>query len=129
MSTDMDSASPSPWERTQWHGDLVSIDGISPADFSREDVAEIIAWGTTPNDGHWSGETAGIARLKDGRFIGREEDWAPTGHGFCLGAYGGESDILFAANAERLLVELSPRGRELLGGLNWRWDRPYCAHL
>lgn len=111
--TTIDKISPAPWRRGQWHGSLVSVDGTRTEDFVRDDVARVVAWGTT-DASDWDGETAGIVELHDGRFVAWEATWGPTGDGFSEDAYGGESDILFAATVEAARAALSERGRELL---------------
>ena len=116
--TAIDDISPAPWSRGEWHGSLVSVDGTSTADFTREDVSRVVAWGTTGED-EWDGETAGVALLKDGRYIAWEASWGPTGNGFSEDAYGGESDIFFADEPRVAASALSERSRELLGK-EWR---------
>lgn len=110
--TDIDNISPAPWCRGEWHGSLVSVDGTSADDFTRDDVSAVVAWGTTPQC-DWDGETAGIAVLNDGRFIAWEANWYPTGSGFSADAYGGESNIFFAASASAARSALSERAHEL----------------
>lgn len=116
--TDIDDVRVAPWFRGEWHGELVSVDETPAHDFTREDVESLIAWGST-DDRQWDGETAGIALLKDGRYIAWEASWGPTGDGFSADAYGGESDILFAASADVAASALSEQARELLGE-GWR---------
>lgn len=109
---EIDDVSPAPWSRHGWTGELVSADGTATDDFTREDVAEVLQFATTP-DG-WDGETAGVIRLRDGRIVAWEADWGPTGDGFCCDAYGGTSDIVFAATEGVAVAALSDRGRALL---------------
>lgn len=109
---EIDDVSDAPWNRGKWTGSLISIDGCPSHDFSRDDVDHVIAWGETP-DG-WDGESAGIALLKDGRFIAWESSWGPTGTGFNEDAYGGTADIAFASTQEAALSHISESRRELL---------------
>jgi len=101
-----------PWSRGEWHGEFVSLDGAAIDDFGESDVDAVLAYGDT-GDG-WDGESAGIARLRDGRFISWESNWGPTGSGFSADAYGGDADIWFATTAGAALEKISERGRELL---------------
>lgn len=116
--TTIDKISPAPWRRGQWHGSLVSVDGTRTEDFVRDDVARVVAWGTT-DASDWDGETAGVALLKDGRYISWEASWGPTGNGSSEDAYGGESDIFFADEPRVAASALSEKARELLGE-EWR---------
>lgn len=111
--TDID---PAPWNRYNWTGEFVSVDGCDASDFTESDVAEVIAWATTDGDG-WDGETAGVVRLNDGRYVAWEAFWGPTGNGFARDAYGGTSDLVFAATAAAAIARLSERGRESLGSV------------
>lgn len=109
---DIDSISDAPWTRGNWDGELLSIDGCRTDDFVREDVERLIAYGETPDD--WDGASAGIALLRDGRYIAWESSWGPTGCGFSCDAYGGDADIAFAHTVEAALEHISEGGRELL---------------
>lgn len=104
--------SPAPWGRSAWHGSFVSLDDTATDDFAIEDVTAVVAFGTTDDD--WDGLNAGIAKLKDGRFVGWECGWGPTGNGFSEDAYGGDADILFARTAYTIEHHLSQQARELL---------------
>ncbi len=101
-----------PWSRCDWSGQLVSLDGCPAHDFTIDDVAAVLGYGDT--GGYWDGEAAGIARLKDGRYIVWESTWGPTGSGFSCDAYGGDADIAFAFSAGRALQYLSERSREVI---------------
>lgn len=108
----IDSIGDAPWARGPWHGKLISVDGCPSHDFTRADVERVVAYGATP-DG-WDGESAGVALLKDGRFIAWESTWDATGTGFSEDAYGGDADIAFAHTQEAATGHISERGRELL---------------
>ncbi len=110
--TAIDDISPCPWDRHDWTGDFVSVDGTDAGDFGRADVSEVIAWGDTGD--RWDGNTAGIIQLEDGRFVAWEASYGPTGNGFCRDAYGGTSDLLFGATVEAVRDRLSIAARELL---------------
>jgi hypothetical protein len=105
-----------PWRRGEWHGALVSLDGVSSADFGEEDVAEVIAYEET-KDSKWDGNAAGVVRLKDGRFVAWEAAWGPTGDGFSKDAYGGNAAILFATTLRCALRGLSSHAHALLVAL------------
>ena len=111
-STAIQDISPAPWSRLDWTGEFISVDGCPAGDFAETDVAEVLRWATTPRD--WDGDTAGLIRLKDGRFVAWEADWGPTGDGFCCDAYGGTADLVFAHTAEAAVARLTERGRDLL---------------
>ncbi len=104
--------SQAPWERGEWHGELISLDGCPNHDFTMDDVDVVLGYGDS-GDG-WDGEAAGIARLKDGRYVAWESNWGPTGSGFDCDAYGGDADIAFALTPGRALEYLSERSRELI---------------
>ena len=96
-----------------WHGEIVSVDGASThGEFRESDVARVLAYGATPDD--WDGNVAGVAELVDGRFIGWESEWGPTGSGFHEDAYGGAADILVANDLNELMKSFSAKGIELL---------------
>lgn len=102
----------SPWHRGEWSGEFVSLDGCDVADFEIDDVAVVLGYGDTGAD--WDGRSAGIVRLRDGRFVVWESDWGPTGSGFSCDAYGGDADIAFATTAGAALGYLSERSREFI---------------
>lgn len=108
----IDDIEPAPWGRNEWTGALVSLEGCPANDFSREDVAEVIACGRTADD--WSGEAVAIVRLRDGRYAAWETWWDATGDGFYVDAYGGDTDIMFACDEATARQHLSERARELL---------------
>ncbi len=110
----IDTVSPAPWSRYDWSGSLISADGCDAADFKEEDVAEVLQF--VSRGDCWDGETAGIARLKDGRFIGWEAGYGPTGNGFSCDAYGGDADIYFARTEAAALEAIGESARTLLRG-------------
>jgi hypothetical protein len=111
--SDLQDVEHAPWRRGDWTGELVSIDGCEAHDFTKDDVARLVAYGDT---GHgWDGDAAGIAELKDGRFVSWETWWGPTGSGFYCDAYGGDTDVGFAKTAHAARAWLSEKARELLG--------------
>lgn len=114
MSISKHEVSPSPWDRSGWSGSLLSADGTSAADFTEDDVAEVLQFARTGD--RWDGETAGTARLTDGRFIGWEAGYGPTGDGFCRDAYGGDADIYFGATEAAVLEAIGESARTLLRG-------------
>lgn len=88
----VESIRDAPWDRGAWDGSFISADGASIEDFTVDDVDHMIAYGET--DDRWEGISVGIARLKDGRVIGWEACYGPTGRGFSCNAYGGTADII-----------------------------------
>jgi hypothetical protein len=108
---------PAPWERHDWVGELVSVGGCSTTDFTRDDVEEVVQYGSTDQT-DWDGESAGIVKLRDGRFAAWETDWGPTGDGFCQDAYGGTTDIVFARSEADAFRALTDRGRALLAPID-----------
>jgi len=109
---DPQSCGECPWHRGQWDGQFLSLDGASAADFTEDDIDEVLGYGDTGEG--WDGESAGIVLLKDGRYVAWESNWGPTGSGFSCDAYGGEADIAFAQTAGRALEYLSEKSRELI---------------
>lgn len=101
-----------PTSRYDWHGKLISLDGCATDDFDADDIARVLAYGDS-GDG-WDGDAAGIAQLKDGRFVAWESTWGPTGSGFSADAYGGDADIAFSATPGPALEYLSEGARALL---------------
>ena len=108
LSATLDAMTVSPWNRYDWGGNLLSIDGTAADDFERDDVAEVVAQGDA------SYTAVAIVRLKDGRFASWEANWDVTGDGFCRDAYGGDADIMFAASAEVAARGLSEASRDAL---------------
>lgn len=108
----VDDINPAPWDRYNWGGSLISLEGCPAHDFTRDDVAEVVAWNACGD--RWDGETAGIVKLTDGRYVAWEADYGPTGDGFSADAYGGDADIMFAATEDVARRYLSERARELL---------------
>ena len=104
---------PCPWRRSDWTGNFISVDGTEAGDFTEADVSEVVAFGSSDPD-DWDGDTAGIVRLYDGRFVSWEAFWGPTGNGFSRDAYGGESDLYFSASVESARAALSEGARDLL---------------
>lgn len=113
MSTTND-INPAPWNRSDWTGELVSVDGCPCHDFTVEDVARVVEWATTADD--WDGDTAGIIELTDGRFVSWEAGWGPAENGFCADAYGGTADLNFAHTEASARSYLSEQARDLLRG-------------
>jgi hypothetical protein len=110
----IDDISLEPWleARSGWTGELISADGASTEDFRKSDVADVLQYAETPPG--WDGATAGVIRLKDGRFVAWEADWGPTGNGFSRDAYGGTADLIFGHSQAAVLSHLSERARNLL---------------
>lgn len=105
-----------PTNRHDWHGEFRSLDGTRAHDFTEADVAEVVAYGENDLGGGWDGEVAAILRLNDGRHVAFETFWGPTGDGFSYDAYGGNADILFAADADTAArFGLTKEGRRLAG--------------
>lgn len=105
-----------PFDRGQWSGRLISVDGTDTTDFNDrpDEPAEVIAAGDTGSG--WDGDSAGVARLTDGRFVAWDTNWGPTGDGFYEDAYGGDADIFFGATEEAVVwMGLSAFARTLCG--------------
>ncbi len=103
----------SPWYRGEWYGEIHTLDGASTRDFDLEDLDEVLFSGQN-GDGS-SGEVAGIARLKDGRFVTWETFYDVTGDGFAADAYGGNADILVSRTLKNAaMLGLTPEGRKLV---------------
>ena len=111
-----DVIGPAPWDRFNWSGSLVSVDGTSAADFAREDVSGLVAVGVG-GSGDWQFDTAVIVRLADGRFVSWTCSEDVTGSGFECDAYGGDADIYFSATAEAAARALGEQAAECL-----RWE-------
>lgn len=114
----VDEINEAPWHRHSWSGELTTTDDTATNDFTVEDVARVIAHGTTAKD-DWDGKCAGIVRLKDGRYVSWESWWGPTGSGFCNDAYGGDADIVFSRTIKAATLAISESARELL---TWNTD-------
>jgi hypothetical protein len=99
---------------SRWHGELISVDGTAATPFTEEEVERILYAGATPDD--WDGQQAAVLLLKDGRYVAYETDWGPTGDGFNEDAYGGDADVYFGKDLNRLvLTALTDSGRRLCG--------------
>jgi len=113
MEYDISKIGDTPWDH-HGCGPLISLDGCDTTggdNLKRADVERVIVWGETGPG--WDGESAGIALLKDGRYIAWESWWGPTGSGFSGDAYGGDEEIAFARTAQKALEHISEKGREL----------------
>lgn len=114
----MEIKGPNPFHRYAWTGRILSCDGTPTTDWyqheKEDEPAQVIAcadtgWG-------WDGNCAGIARLRDGRYVAWETTWGPTGDGFCCDAYGGDADIHVGSTLDAVIwMGLSAEGRTLLG--------------
>lgn len=109
---DIDSISDAPWKRYNWSGSFISVDDCPTNDLTRDDVAVVLAYGESERD--WDGYSAGIALLYDGRVIGWESSYGPTGSGFCCDAYGGDADIICSWTIAGAHMRISEQRRELL---------------
>lgn len=99
-----------PWMRGQWDGQFVSVDGASTADFMYDDVSDVIICCEEEYDGY-EGTSFGIVKLTDGRYIGWETTWGPTGNGFSADAYGGHADIYCSMSMKAMFFYLSESAR------------------
>jgi hypothetical protein len=101
---------------TKDHGALHSLDGTSVDEFSTSDVVEVLYHGDTGED--WDGTEAAIIRLEDGRLVGWQTWWGPTGAGFSEDAYGGDAELWFSKpeNLNTLILQAFDNlGRSLCG--------------
>ena len=101
---------------TSDHGEIHSLDGASTELFTEADVAEVLYHGESGD--RWDGVEAVVIRLRDGRLVGWETWWGPTGTGFCDDAYGGDAELWFAKSESLnalVLQALTDQGRELCG--------------
>jgi hypothetical protein len=104
-----------PWSRYSWHGEWQSVDGTIADEFDQDDVALVLAHGSS-NRSDWDGKEAAVIQLCDGRIVAWETWWGPTGNGFCDDAYGGDTNVLFAESVDAVWNYLTESARELLGG-------------
>jgi len=88
-----------------WHGKRISMDGADTSDFTKEDVDYVEFF---YGDGDtWDGKEVCLFVLKDGRIIGYENFYGPTGDGFHEDAYGGDTDVIFAKSLGSLKKEIA----------------------
>jgi len=98
----------------RWSGRLISVDDTEASAFVEDDVETILYAGDTGTD--WDGTQAAVLMLKDGRLVAYETFWGPTGDGFSEDAYGGDADVYFGRDLNRLiLTALTDAGRRLCG--------------
>lgn len=103
-----------PFSRCGWRGRLQSVDGTPAHDFHEDDPATMLYAGDSGD--RWDGDSAGVARLSDGRVVGWETYYGPTGDGFCHDAYGGDALIFVGATVEVVAyLGLGSEGRALCG--------------
>jgi len=96
------------------NGGFFSVDGASTAPFKTDDIETVVAYDDRGD--YWDGLVVAIVRLKDGRYVGWDTFWGPTGNGFCEDAYGGDAEVHFANDLERLIrFGLSEDARDRLG--------------
>jgi len=77
-----------------WNGEYISLDDCLAGPILTEDVAEVVHH--YMNGDRWDGKEIAILKLTDGRYVGWETWYGPTGSGFFADAYGGDVDIYFA---------------------------------
>lgn len=119
-----------PFNRSDWSGHYVSLDGTDASDFSEDDVAEIIASGCHPDGSDWDGNVAAVLLLRDGRYVSYETFWGPTGDGFSYDAYGGNADIHFASDLATVgRLGLTDEGRRLCGWAADAFDKEINARI
>jgi hypothetical protein len=94
-----------PWMRGQWNGQFVSVDGASTADFTYDDVSDVIVY-CEEEYGGYDGSNLGIVKLSDGRYIGWETTWGPTGDGFSA-----DADIYCSTSMKAMFFWLSESAR------------------
>jgi hypothetical protein len=99
-----------PWMRGQWNGQFVSVDGTSTADFTYDDVSDVIICCEEEYSGY-DGTSFGIVKLTDGRYISWETTWGPTGNGFSADAYSGDADIYCSMSMKAMFFYLSESAR------------------
>lgn len=104
-----------PFTAGVWGHNLTSLDGTAATDIVADEVAEVVASGVDNPDA-WDGDVAAVLRLKDGRFVGYETTWGPTGSGFNKDAYGGDATLFFGASLDVVkTMGLTDEGRRLCG--------------
>jgi hypothetical protein len=105
----------SPFSRGEWTGEARTVgDVASDHEWTEDDIDEVI--GYDEDDDKWDGTCAGVVKLKDGRYVAWESWWGPTGDGFSMDAYGGNSDFTIAATLdEAVRFGLTDAGRKRLG--------------
>jgi len=81
-------------------GSFVSLDGADVGPVAEADVAEVIYHWNSGDE--WDGDEVAVMKLKDGRFIGYEAWWGPTGDGFSEDAYGGDANLYFAKDLDTI---------------------------
>jgi len=85
-----------------WTGSYVSLDGCMAGPITLEDVESVIHH---YEDGdRWDGKELVVLKLKDGRYVGYETWYGPTGSGFFRDAYGGDVDVCFANDYHVLMI-------------------------
>lgn len=113
-----------PWDETPgrrdgyygWStGDFISLGGAETGPVGKEDVGEVL-YHFNSGDNDWDGKEVAVLCLKDGRFVGYETWWGPTGSGFSEDAYGGDANLYFATNLNDLILNaLTDEGRRYCG--------------
>ena len=78
------------------------------------EVAEVVAFDV--KEAGWDGDEAVLLRLRDGRYLGWESWWGPTGNGFERDAYGGDAAVWISADLDDVLYAgLGAAARRMLG--------------
>ncbi len=130
----------SPWCRGNWHGRVVSIDGLAletPVPDDPSCVTRVLALSATPacDEGayergdYFGGHSVGLALLTDGRYIGWDSPMDVTGTGFHEDAYGGEADIFVAMSPVDILRHLGEQAVEQLRFASLPSEQPLAAVL
>lgn len=94
-------------------GEYVSLDGAVAGPITSEDVESVLYHGSSGDE--WDGVEAAILKLRDGRFVGYETWWGPTGSGFSEDAYGGDAKLCFGSDLDLVArMALSDESRRLV---------------
>src|SRR5438105_309130 len=79
-------------------------DGTPTSVLYESDVAEVLYYGESED--YWDGTSVAVLKLKDGRLVAWQTWWGPTGNGFGLDAYGGDTKVYFAQDLRLLVNEV-----------------------
>lgn len=103
-----------PWASyNNWHDIRKSMDDSSTDLLKASDV-EVLYQAMEGDE--WDGTVVFVGKFSDGRYIAYETSYGPTGHGFCEDAYGGDAEVWFGKDLNKLLLQaLSDQGRRMIG--------------
>ena len=114
-----------PWDRYEWTGEWVSLNGCPAGEIFERDVAHYLI--DAQEGDRWDGCGVCIVRLHDERYAAWECFYGPTGSGFCRDAYGGNADVWFAHDPREFYGYFTDEARAIMSRAGYTLEPMPCA--